>query len=143
MSILSELFSGGVAKVVDSVGIAIDKLVTSDEERDKLKVIFERDLYNFKKEQMDALEEHEKEISSRHKHDMRSDSWLSKNIRPLTLAFLTITAMGLAYSTIFVLDREDVVLVEPWLDLFKILLGAVYVFYFGGRSYEKVKNHRK
>ncbi len=139
MNWFANLFSSGAAKVVDSLGTAIDKLVTSDEERKKLKVVLEKEMNDFKEAQLDAAAKHEKEISSRHKYDMKSDSWLSKNVRPLTMVFLTVATVILAYSTIFILDKSDVVLVEPWLDLLKVLLVTIYAFYFGSRGFEKVQ----
>ena len=137
MNILSTLFSGGVSKVIDSLGSAIDKLVTSDEEKKKLTVILQKEMNEFRTTQLEAVSNYDKEITKRHNHDMHSDSWLSKNIRPLTLAFMSIATMGLAYSSIFVLDKEDVVLVEPWITLFTVLMVTIYGFYFGGRSLEK------
>lgn len=137
---LVNIFSSGAAKVVDSLGSAIDKLVTSDEEREKLKVALEKEMNGFRNHQLVAISEYDKEITKRHSSDMKSDSWLSKNIRPLTLAFMTVSTMGLAYSTIFILDKEDVVLVEPWLTLLTVLLVTIYAFYFGSRGIEKVQN---
>ena len=67
---------------------------------------------------------------------MKSDSWMSKNIRPLTLAFLTVATVVLAYLTIFLLDEKSVTMVEPWLDLLKVLLVTIYAFYFGSRGFD-------
>lgn len=142
MDWITKLFSGGVSEVVDSLGTAIDKLVTSDEERLKVKAAVAKEMNTFKAAQLAALAEYDKEVTQRHTNDMKSDSWLSKNIRPLTLAFMSVTVMGLAYSTIFLLDREDVVLVQPWLSVFMVLLGTIYAFYFGSRGAEKIQAHR-
>lgn len=138
MSWLSELFSSNVSNVVDSFGNTIDKLVTSDEERGQLKIKLEEEMNKLKVIQLDAIGKYDTEISNRHAADMKSDSWLSKNIRPLSLAFLTVSTVLLAYLTIFILDPADVKLVEPWLELLKILLVTVYAFYFGSRGFEKV-----
>lgn len=142
MNWFANLFSSGAAKVVDSLGTAIDKLVTSDEEKLKMKAIIEKEMYNFEKAQLAAIADYDKQITKRHSIDMKSDSWLSKNVRPLTLIFMTVTTMGLAYSTIFILDKEDVVLVEPWLTLLTVLLVTIYAFYFGSRGIEKVQGMR-
>lgn len=139
MSWFANLFSSGAAKVVDSLGTAIDKLVTSDEERKKLKVALEKEMNGFKEAQLAAMADYDKEITQRHANDMMSDSWLSKNIRPMTLAFLTIATVILAYLTIFLLDVKSVAMVEPWLDLLKVLLVTIYAFYFGSRGFEKVQ----
>jgi hypothetical protein len=140
MSWFTDLFAGGVAKVVDSVGNAIDKLSTTDEEKKQLKLKMEEQLNRFKESQLSALANYDKEITQRHKTDMTSDSWLSKNIRPLALLFLTVSTVLLAYLTIFILDIEKVALITPWLDLLKILLVTTYVFYFGSRGFEKVQS---
>tara|TARA_R110000782_G_scaffold178649_1_gene269467 strand:+ start:20 stop:460 length:441 start_codon:yes stop_codon:yes gene_type:complete len=76
------------------------------------------------------------EITKRWQYDMVSDSWLSKNTRPLALLFLTFTTMvfiALDSSTNMVIDKT-------WIDLLKTLLITVYVAYFGSRGIEKVKN---
>jgi len=74
------------------------------------------------------------EISKRWTADMASDSYLSKNTRPLTLIFLTVAMVFL-----IVLDSLNIdfgVNVE-WIELLKSLLITVYVAYFGSRGVEK------
>ena len=75
-------------------------------------------------------------VSSRWASDMNSDSWLSKNIRPVTLAFLTtvLTLLIIGDSLQWSFRVRD-----NWIDLLQTLLVSVYVAYFGGRSYEKSK----
>ena len=140
MSWLTNLFSGGVDKVVNSVGGVIDELVTSDEERKQLKIEMQKELNSFKLAQLESLAKYDAEVTSRHKADMISDSWLSKNIRPLALAFLTVSTVVLAYLTIFILPVEKVSLIEPWQELLKILLITAYGFYFGSRGIEKFRS---
>lgn len=75
-------------------------------------------------------------VSSRWASDMNSDSWLSKNIRPFTLAFLT------AVLTLLIIGDSlhwSFTVRDNWIDLLQTLLVSVYVAYFGGRSYEKSK----
>ena len=67
-------------------------------------------------------------ITRRWVADSRSDSWLSKNVRPLTLVFLTI-----AFVVGWYLQLEE-------LDIVKELLWIVFAGYFGGRSFEKVSS---
>lgn len=142
MSLKSLVFSG-VSKLIDSTGNAIDKLVTSDEERLKIKAAMVVEINKFKAQQLKAAAEYDKEISKRHASDMNSDSWLSKNIRPLALAFLTVSTVVLAYLSIFILDKSDVDIMEPWIDLLKVLLVVAYSFYFGSRTIEKVKRKKE
>ncbi len=140
MSWLTDLFSSNVANIVDSVGNTIDKLVTSDKEREQLKIKMEDELNKLKITQLEAISRYDSEISKRHLADMQSDSWLAKNIRPLSLAFLTVSTVLLAYLTIFILDESKIALLEPWQDLLKTLLITVYAFYFGSRGLEKVNS---
>lgn len=77
------------------------------------------------------------EVSNRWSSDMTSDSWLSKNTRPLTLVFLTASMVFL-----IILDSLNIdfgVSIE-WIDLLKSLLITVYVAYFGSRGVEKFKS---
>jgi len=76
------------------------------------------------------------EITKRWESDMKSDSYLSKNTRPLTLIFLTISLV------IFILlDSSNLIfsIDQGWVDLLKSLLITVYVAYFGSRGAEKFK----
>jgi len=78
-------------------------------------------------------------ISSRWQSDMTSDSWLSKNTRPLTLIYLT-----LAMTIFIVLDSTVVLDINAgWVSLLEALLITVYVAYFGSRGYEKIQKIRK
>ncbi len=138
MSWLSDIFSSNVSNLVDSFGNTIDKLVTSDEERGQLKIAMEAELNKLKIVQLDAIQKYDTEISSRHVADMKSDSWLSKNVRPMSLIFLTVSTVLLAYLSIFILDEDKVALIQPWKDLLQVLLVTVYAFYFGSRGFEKV-----
>lgn len=140
MNWFTTLFSGGVSEVVTGVGDAIDSIVTSDEERLLLKNAFEKEMNNFKTNQLKHVENMEQQITDRHKVDMQSDSWLSKNIRPLVLAFLTASTIFLAYLTIFVdLTELQITSLNSWIPLLQVLLTSCYIFFFGGRSIEKLK----
>ena len=129
MSILTNLFSGGAADLVKGIGGVVDNLHTSKEE----KLEAERKI----KELMANYEvEMEKNITSRWEADLKSDSWLSKNVRPLVLIFLIVCTMLL----IFIDAGTIKFIVEPkWTDLLQLVLITVIGAYFGGRSLEKVK----
>ena len=77
-----------------------------------------------------------KEVSKRWESDMKSDSWLSKNTRPMALIFLTLSLIVFilldGFTTSFGIDSE-------WINLLKSLLITVYVAYFGSRGVEKFK----
>jgi hypothetical protein len=78
-------------------------------------------------------------ISERWSSDMKSDSWLSKNTRPLTLIYLT-----LCMSVFVVLDSTVILEInQGWVSLLEALLITVYVAYFGSRGAEKITKIRK
>ena len=78
-------------------------------------------------------------ISSRWSSDMKSDSWLSKNTRPMALIFLT-----LAMTIFIVLDSTILLQIkESWVSLLETLLITVYVAYFGSRGAEKITKIKK
>ena len=129
MSILTNLFSGGAADLVKGIGGVVDNLHTSKEE----KLEAERKI----KELMANYEvEMEKNITSRWEADLKSDSWLSKNVRPLVLVFLIVCTMLLIFVDAGALNFE---VKSSWVDLLQLVLITVIGAYFGGRSLEKVK----
>ena len=126
---LGKLFSGGAAELVKGVGGVIDNLHTSKEE----KLEAERKI----KELISSYEvEMEKNITERWKMDMASDSWLSKNIRPLVLVFLVISTVLLIFIDAGAINFT---VQDKWTDLLQLVLITVIGAYFGGRSLEKVK----
>jgi hypothetical protein len=74
-------------------------------------------------------------ISDRWQYDMKSDSWLSKNTRPLALIYLTV-----CMTLYIILDSLQMAfdMKEVWIELLQTLLVTVYVAYFGSRGAEKV-----
>ena len=129
MSILGSIFSGGAKDLVEGVGGVIDDLHTSEEE----KLDAERKVKELVSSYQSTLE---KEISSRWNADMNSDSWLSKNVRPLVLVFLVISTVLMIFIDAGTINFT----VEPkWTDLLQLVLITVIGAYFGGRSLEKVK----
>tara|TARA_R110000796_G_scaffold63940_6_gene147941 strand:- start:3763 stop:4224 length:462 start_codon:yes stop_codon:yes gene_type:complete len=76
------------------------------------------------------------EVSKRWESDMKSDSWLSKNTRPMTLIFLTVSMVIIMLLDSFTVDFK---VESAWVDLLKSLLITVYVAYFGSRGAEKFK----
>ncbi len=124
---LGNLLSGGAADLVKNVGGVIDNLHTSEEE----KLEAERKI----KELVAGYEvQMEKEISSRWDADMKSDSWLSKNVRPLVLVFLVVSTVLMIF-----IDAGTInfVVEAKWTDLLQLVLITVIGAYFGGRTLEK------
>tara|TARA_R100000655_G_scaffold77245_1_gene116307 strand:- start:10418 stop:10804 length:387 start_codon:yes stop_codon:yes gene_type:complete len=126
---LGNLFSGGAAELVKGVGGVIDNLHTSKEE----KLEAERKIKDLV---MGYEAEMQKQITERWKMDMNSDSWLSKNIRPLVLVFLVTSTVLMIFIDAGAISFN---VEDKWTDLLQLVLITVIGAYFGGRSLEKVK----
>jgi cell division protein FtsX len=127
MGVLNKLFSGGASKLVESVGGVIDNLVTTDEEKIEAKRKLKELIMNHEVQM-------EKNITDRWTADMNSDSWLSKNVRPMVLIFLIVCTMILIFIDAGTIKFE---VEEKWTDLLQLVLITVIGAYFGGRSVEK------
>ena len=126
---LGNLLSGGAADLVKNVGGVIDELHTSNEEKLEAERKIKELVANYEVEM-------EKNITSRWEADLKSDSWLSKNVRPMTLIFLIVCTMLLIFIDAGALKFE---VKDTWVDLLQLVLITVIGAYFGGRSFEKVK----
>jgi hypothetical protein len=152
MAWYSKLFSSVAVDLASTVGGVIDELVTSDEEmaltkNQKLKI---QTAYNVKmqellndldKRQMEHEQNLESELTNRLKIDMKSDSVLSKNIRPLALIFLTLTVSVLALVSVigYELEENQIAALKIWTPFFTTIMVTVYAFYFGSRGLEKMQ----
>ena len=129
MSFISKLFTSNTKDLVGEVGNVVDNLTTTQEEKLEAKRKIKEITLSFEAEL-------QKEVSKRWEQDMNSDSWLSKNIRPLTLIFLVVSTILLIF-----IDSEMInfKVQDQWIDLLQIILITIIGAYFGGRSYEKIK----
>jgi len=111
----------GIGDVLPDNGVygVVKNLITTDE---AMKLL-----------EMDLVEM--QSISDRWQYDMKSDSWLSKNTRPLALIYLTV-----CMTLYIILDSLQMAfdMKEVWIELLQTLLVTVYVAYFGSRGAEKV-----
>ena len=129
MSILTKIFSSGATELVKGIGGVIDNLHTSKEEKLAAELKIKELVSNYEVEM-------EKQVTSRWQADMASDSWLSKNTRPMVLLFLVISTVVMIFIDAGVIAFN----VEPkWTDLLQLVLITVIGAYFGGRSLEKAK----
>ena len=126
---LGKLFSGGAAELVKGVGGVIDSLHTSDEEKLEAERKIKELVANYEIEM-------EKNITSRWEADLKSDSWLSKNVRPMVLIFLIVCTMLLIFIDAGAIKFN---VKDSYVDLLQLVLITVIGAYFGGRSLEKVK----
>ena len=129
MSILNKIFSGGAGELVESVGGVLDNLTTSKEEKLAAKQKMKELIADYETKM-------EANITDRWKADMNSDSWLSKNVRPMILIFLVVSTVLMIF-----IDAGTIkfVVEEKWTDLLQLVLITVIGAYFGGRSFEKRK----
>ena len=126
MSKLLSFLSGGV---IEKVGNVIDNLSTSKEEAMAAKKAI-------KEVMVKAESQAQEQVTRRWEADMKSDNWLSKNIRPLICIFLT--AMFVVIS-IFDGNAGGFEIAPAYIPIYQTLLITVYGAYFAGRSIEKIK----
>jgi len=127
--ILAKLFGGVGANIAEKISNIIDKHTFSKVE----KAQFEKEMNQIF---LDAEASIQESVTERWKTDLKSDSYLSKNVRPLVLIFLIVSTVLMVFidagAINFNVDSE-------WKELLKLLLTTTVAAYFGGRSYEKIK----
>ena len=126
MNKILQFITGGLIK---DVGKVIDNLTTTDEERLAAKLKIEELLEQADKDAQD-------QVTARWESDMKSDSFLSKNIRPMVLIYLTFIFSVLAF---FDGNIGEFSIAEDYIPIFQSLLITVYGAYFVGRTWEKGK----
>ncbi len=126
---MKKIFQWLSGSVIKDVGNVIDKLTTTDEERlaakQKIQELLEQ-----------ADKDAQAQVTDRWKADMASDSFLSKNIRPLVLIYLTIVFTILSF---FDGNIGGFKVAQQYIPIFQSLLITVYGAYFVGRTWEKSK----
>ncbi len=141
MGILSAITSAAGSLLggdtIKDVGNIIDDLHTSGEEKAEAKQKIEQILAA-------AEQAAQAQVSARWEADMKHGSWLSKNIRPLTLIFLTFvfTVLSVFDGNLEIGDKAFTI-GAAYVPVYQTLLMTVYAAYFAGRSIEKVKKVTK
>ena len=133
MSLLKGLGSLLGGDTIKDVGNIIDDLHTSGEEKLEAKQKLESLL-------IQAEQAAQTQVSQRWEADMKHGSWLSKNIRPITLIFLTGVFVILS---VFDGNLGEFTIGESYVPVYQTLLITVYGAYFAGRSIEKVRKVTK
>jgi len=129
MGFFNKLFNSG--ELVKEVGNTIDKLTTSDQERLQAKKEIKEVLLDYEK----SMQE---QVTSRWLSD-NNGSLLTKNIRPIALAFLTFMFVIIS---VFSGNIGTFEIQKEFVPVYQTLLIVIYTAYFGGRSFEKIKNKR-
>ena len=127
--ILAKLFGGAAGGVADKISNIIAKHTFSKEDRAR----FEKEMTEVF---INAEADMQQNVTERWKTDMNSDSWLSKNVRPLVLIFLVVSTVLMIF-----IDAGTIqfTVEQKWTDLLQLVLITVIGAYFGGRSFEKSK----
>ena len=133
VQILNKILGDAGLNVADKVAGIADRFIQTKEE----KAAFEMEM---KKILIDAEAEIQKNVTERWRSDMSSDSWLSKNVRPLVLIFLVVCTMVLIFIDAGAINFK---VEQKWTDLLQLVLITVIGAYFGGRSFEKAKSKSK
>ena len=121
----------GTITGIDGLKSLADKINNSDLPKEDKEFLFK---------QLDADMREMEEVSKRWNSDMQSDSWLSKNVRPLLMVFLTVS---MAVFIVIDSSLNGFVVKDDWISLLSSLLLLVYGAYFGGRSLEKIQKMKK
>jgi hypothetical protein len=129
MSILGKIFSSGATELVKGVGGVLDNLTTTKEEKLEAERKIQEIIHSYETKMQE-------EVSNRWNADMKSDSWLSKNVRPIILLFLVFSTIVLIFIDAGLIDFY---VEDAWINLLQLTLLTVIGAYFGGRSWEKVK----
>jgi len=123
--------------LLDIGGKILDKVFPdpAQAEQAKLKLLEMQQNGELAKLNADVSEQHE--LTERLKADMGSDSWLSKNIRPMVLIFILLAYTGFAIASMFDYETRG-----NYVELLGNWGMVVMSFYFGGRSAEKIMDMR-
>jgi len=123
----------GIDDIV-SVGMKlVDKLIPDPEAKAKAQLDLARLAQEGELQQIQADINEQQELTKRLQADMLSDSWLSKNIRPMTLIFILVGYFTFAMMSAFDLDTN-----KAYVELLGQWGMLIMSFYFGGRTLEKI-----
>ena len=127
---MKKIFGWLTGNLVKEIGNAIDKISTSTEEKLVIKAKVQEMIEK-------AHTGAQQQVTTRWEADMKSDSFLAKNIRPLVLIFLTVVFSALAFTDGNIGGFK---VAKEYIPIFQTLLVTVYGAYFVGRTYEKAKS---
>jgi len=128
---LAKIFGGAATNVADGLSDIVDKFVQTKDEKDA-----------FKKQMTELFMKHEADMEKNITERWVSDntaSWLTKNVRPIILMFLVVSTVVMIFIDAGMITFE---VEDKWTDLLQLTLITVISAYFGGRSFEKIKNKK-
>lgn len=127
--ILLKFFGNAGGSVAEKISNIIDKHTYNKEE----KAEFEKEMSQIF---IQAEQSMQKNVTDRWLSDNQG-SWLSKNVRPITLLFMIVSTILMIFIDAGSIKFE---VKDTWIDLLQLTLITVISAYFGGRSFEKIKN---
>ena len=127
-----------LASLLDIGGKLIDKLIPDPEAKAKAQLDLAKLAQDGELAQIQADTAEQLELTKRLQADMASDSWLSKNVRPMTLVYILSAYLGLA-----ICDGQGFKVAESYVTLLGQWGMLVMSFYFGGRTLEKIMGNKK
>jgi hypothetical protein len=122
-----------IAALLDVGMKVLDKFVPDPEAKAKAQAELIKMQQEGRLAELNADNIENQELTKRHEADMKSDSWLSKNIRPGTLIFILIV-----YSTFAMMSAWDIEVNNNYVELLGQWGMLIMSFYFGGRTLEKI-----
>ncbi len=128
---LAKIFGGAATSVADGLSDIVDKFVQTKDEKDA-----------FKKQMTELFMKHEADMEKNITERWVSDntaSWLTQNVRPIILLFLVVSTVVMIFIDAGMITFE---VEDKWTDLLQLTLITVISAYFGGRSFEKIKNKK-
>ena len=126
------MLKGVLNKLIGDAGNIIDNVVTTKEEKMKLK-------NEMKKMLLDSENDLQKNVTDRWKADLEHGNWLTRSVRPITLIFCLICTMLLIFIDAGTIDFH---VDDKWKSLLEICLITTIGAYFGSRGLEKIKNNK-
>ena len=143
MSWFTDILANGVDKIVDSVGNAIDKNITTDHERlkahNELEKIKLEAAMSAARLESEVIAKAEDAVSARWAADMNADEPIAKKVRPYSLIYLLVVVTLLAVLDGNLIGFE---VKEAYTSIFQALLMLVFGAYFGSRGLEKIAQIR-
>lgn len=119
--------------ILDIGSKLIDRLVPDPEQKAKAQLELMQMQQTGELAQLNADVSEQQEVTKRAQADMASDSWLSKNIRPMTLIFIL-----MVYTTFAAMSAADIEVNNNYVELLGQWGMLIMSFYFGGRTLEKI-----
>ena len=123
----------GLDTILSIGGKIIDKLIPDPEAKAQAQLELAKLAQEGKLAELQADMNEQNNVSERWKADLGSDSWLSKNVRPMTLVALLVAYFIFATASAF-----EIIVKPEYVELLGQMIMLIVSAYFGGRTLEKI-----